>query len=39
MGKTYKESYNGSKQALEALEYRSKKKIRHRKMEPYKRIK
>lgn len=39
MGKTYKESYTGSKQAKEAIEWRSRKKVRHQKMEAYKRIK
>lgn len=39
MGKTYKESYIDSKQAKEALKRASKKKIRHQKMEAYKRTK
>lgn len=37
MGKTYKESYGGSNQSMYAKEYQSKKKIRHAKMQPYKR--
>lgn len=39
MGKTYKESYTGSKQAKIAIAYQSKKKVRHQKMEAYKRVK
>lgn len=37
MGKTYKESYYGSKQAKLAAEYQSKKKIKHSKMTAYNR--
>lgn len=38
MGKTYKEShFPGSKQSGKAAEYQSKKKVRHSKMQPYKR--
>ena len=37
MGKTYKESYYGSKQAKLAAEYQSKKKIKHHKMDAYNR--
>jgi len=37
MGKTFKEAYTGSKQSVVAKEYQSKKKIRHAKMQPYKR--
>ena len=37
MGKTYKESYYGSKQAKLATEYQSKKRIKHTKMEAYNR--
>lgn len=39
MGKTYKESYYGSKQAKLAAEYQSKKKIKHHKMDAYNRQK
>lgn len=38
MGKTYKEShFPGSKQSEKAYEYQAKKKIRHKKLGPYKR--
>lgn len=38
MGKTYKEShFPGSKQSGKAAEYQSKKRVRHSKMQPYKR--
>lgn len=38
MGKTYKESHSGdSKQSKKAAKYQSKKKIKHRKMDPYER--
>ena len=37
MGKTYKEAYGGSKQSQYAKEYQSKKRIKHAKMQPYKR--
>lgn len=37
MGKTYKESYYGSKQAKLATEYQSKKRIKHTKMDAYNR--
>lgn len=37
MGKTYKESYYGSKQAKLAAEYQSKKRIKHTKMDAYNR--
>lgn len=38
MGKTYKEShFPGSKQLGKAAEYQSKKRVRHSKMQPYKR--
>lgn len=37
MGKTFKESYTDSKQETTARKYFAKKKIKHRKMEAYKR--
>lgn len=37
MGKTYKESYTDSKQFKEAVKRQAKKRIRHQKMEAYKR--
>ena len=38
MGKTYKESnFLGSKQSGKAAEYQSTKRVRHSKMQPYKR--
>lgn len=37
MGKTYKEAFSGSKQSQYAKEYQSKKRIKHAKMQPYKR--
>ena len=38
MGKTYKEShFPGSKQSGKEAEYQSKKRVRHSKMQPYKR--
>lgn len=37
MGKTYKEAFSGSKQSQHAKEYQSKKRIKHAKMQPYKR--
>jgi len=39
MGKTYKESYKGSKQSIEAEKYYAKKRTKHSKMDPYKRNK
>lgn len=37
MGKTYKESYKGSKQAAIAETYYKAKRVKHAKLTPYKR--